>query len=57
MDEAIERNNDDEWCTQQYQAVRKQLAMMEVMLNDCGDENAPFLGGTTPIHADFCVYA
>ena len=57
MDEAIERNNDEEWCTQQYQAVRKELATMEVMLGDCGDEKAPFLGGTTPIHADFCVYA
>ncbi|ORY25839.1 hypothetical protein BCR39DRAFT_542980 [Naematelia encephala] len=59
MDEMTALNSDPEWTSKQYSAVRKELGIIETVLAERSrnGESGLFLGGTRPVHADFCVYA
>jgi len=59
MDELISLNSDREWTSHRYAGTRKELGTVETMLRERSDrgESGAFLGGSSPIHADFCIYA
>ncbi|KAF9006258.1 hypothetical protein BDZ89DRAFT_1104856 [Hymenopellis radicata] len=59
LDELTAQNADRMWLKEQYARARKQLGLINLLLEERHQRGEPgdFLAGTKPTHADFCVFA
>ncbi|KAK0465011.1 uncharacterized protein EV420DRAFT_1617800 [Desarmillaria tabescens] len=59
LDELIAQNSDMTWKKEQYTRVRKQLGVLDLLLQERHERGEPgkFIAGTKPTHADFCIFA